>query len=143
MTTANRILKIVYDTPQSIKQINTILNTLPKTTIYGRVSELKTRKLVKKIGGKFVITDKGKTYINEITESYVFKEQVQYNYEIEKPNPIEFLDWLYSENVYDIQDQTLYKIGNTTTKIYAQNNQQAYKLAKLIYGSNVEIKNIE
>jgi len=143
MTTANRILKIVYDTPQSIKQINTILNTLPKTTIYGRVSELKTRKLVKKIGGKFVITDKGKTYINEITESYVFKEQVQYNYEIEKPNPIEFLDWLYSENVYDIQDQTLYKIGNTTTKIYAQNNQQAYKLAKLIYGSDVEIKNIE
>jgi len=117
MSIANRILKVIYDTPQSIKQINTRISELPETTIYGRISELKTRKLVKKIGGKFVITEKGKTYLDKTTEKYVFKEQVEYNYEI--------------------------GIRDTITRIYAKNDQQAYELAKVIYGSKVEIKYIE
>jgi len=142
MTTANKILKLVYKTPLSIKQINTELNTLPKTTIYGRVSELKTRKLVKKIGGKFIITEKGKIYLDKTTEKYVFKEQVEYNYEIEKQGT-ELLDYLYSDGVKDIHDESPFLSENTIIKIYAKNDKQAYELAKVIYGSNVEIRYIE
>ena len=142
MSIANRILKVIYDTPQSIKQINTRISELPETTIYGRVSELKTRKLVKKIGGKFIITEKGKIYLDKTTEKYVFKEQVEYNYEIEKQGT-ELLDYLYSDGVKDIHDESPFLSENTIIKIYAKNDKQAYELAKVIYGSNVEIRYIE
>jgi len=142
MSIANRILKLIHDKPLSIKQINTRLSELPETTIYGRVSELKTRKLVKKIGGKFVITDKGKTYINKFADKIVFKEQVEYNYEIEKPGT-GLQDYLYHDDNYDPSDTTAWNITDTIVKIYAKNNQQAYNLAKVIYGSEVEIRDIE
>jgi len=143
MSIANKVLKTIYNEPLSIKQIHNKLSGVPETTIYGRVSELKTRKLVKKIGGKFTITEKGKTYINKSKEKYVFKEQVKYNYEIEKPNITELLDYLYSDNIKDIHDETPFLIGDGNLKIYAKNDQQAYNLAKVIYGSDVEIKDIE
>ena len=117
MSTANRILKVIYNKPLSIKQINTRLTDLPETTIYGRMSELKTRKLVKKIAGEFAITEKGKTYINKITEHTEYNKQVRYNYEA--------------------------GTRDTRTRIYAKNDKQAYELAKVIYGSMVEIKYIE
>lgn len=116
MSIANRILKVIYDKPLSIKQINIKLNTIPTTTIYGRISELKTRKLIKKINGNFGITEKGKTYINDFIEKSS-KENFKYK-----------VEWNYIAN---------------NTKISANNERQAYELAKVIYGSAVKITYIE
>lgn len=116
MSLANKILKILCEKPLTINQLDKKID-MPVQTIYGRISELKTRKLIKKINGKFVITELGNEYINKyikIEAMKNFSHNVEWNY-----------------------------IINNKVKIYAINEQQAHKLAKLIYGSSTEINQIE
>lgn len=112
MSIANRILKILYDKKVSINQLCKIIDTEPQSTIYGRISELKSRKLIKKIDGKFTATESGKVYINKLITSLKY-----------------YTDWNY--------------LVNNKLKILASDKEQAYRLAKLIYGSDAHIKQIE
>jgi hypothetical protein len=111
MSLTNEILNLIYDEKLSINQLCKIIDKEPKSTIYGRLSELKSRKLIKKISGKFITTDSGKMYIDNIVENSDCK--IKWNYKV-----------------------------NKKLKILVCNKEQADKLAKLIYGSNVYIKQI-
>ena len=141
MSTANRILKIIYSNSDgfsglSTNQIQKIITDKSQSNVRGRISELTKRGLVKRFNGKIQITDEGKKYIDNHGNNN--------NFQIKLTNHNRLSDRL--SNKADFSEGFNYiitKKSKQNIKVWAKNEQNAQTLAKQIYGTGFKIKNIE
>lgn len=132
MSVANRILKITSYEALSPSQISKKLD-VPITTVYGRISELTTRRLINKTSGKFIANESGKLYILKKIKRLEIPYHIKYGNNIE---------WNYK-----ISKKFTCRCGRAeiikTNYIYAETLPIACKLAQLIYGSETEVNYID